>query len=57
MGERAQTITLPLSVRFPVEVHQPDEFRAEDPATWPVVDGRLEYVAGRLLYTPPCGET
>jgi Uma2 family endonuclease len=31
-------------------------FDLEDPSTWPPVEGRLEYVDGRLLYMPPCGE-
>jgi Uma2 family endonuclease len=43
-------------VRFPLELAPPPGFRAEDQATWPEVAGRLEYVAGRLLYVPPCGD-
>lgn len=53
---RSGTIELPLDVRFPVEVRVPVTFRAEDPGTWPIVDGRLEYVQGRLLFMPPCGD-
>ncbi len=30
--------------------------RADDPSTWPRVEGRLEYVGGRLLYMPPCAD-
>lgn len=44
-----------VGVRFPVEL------RAEgvdplQPSTWPKIDGRLEYVGGRLLYMPPCAD-
>lgn len=31
-------------------------FRADEATTWPSVEGRLEYVGGRLLYMPPCGD-
>lgn len=51
-----ETIPVPGSVRFPVELTPPDDF---DPArldTWPDVAGRLEWLAGRLLYTPPSGD-
>src|SRR5436309_681178 len=50
-----ETFPVPGSVRFPVELTPPDGF---DPAcleTWPRIAGRLEWVAGRLLYMPPCG--
>jgi Uma2 family endonuclease len=45
-----------VGVRFPVEL------RAEganplQPETWPKIDGRLEYVGGKLLYMPPCADT
>lgn len=53
---RSGTIALPLDVRFPVEVRVPPTFRVDDPGTWPIVDGRLEYVQGRLLFMPPCGD-
>src|SRR5438128_9527336 len=33
----------------------PEGFRPEEPASWPRIDGRLEWVGGRLLYMPPCG--
>src|SRR5437867_3387427 len=48
-------VTVPATVRFPVELVPPEGF---DPAcleTWPRIAGRLEWVAGRLLYLPPCG--
>lgn len=44
------------AVRLPIELPPPDGFRPDDPATWPDVEGRIEYVGGRLLYMPPCGE-
>jgi Uma2 family endonuclease len=44
------------SVRFPIELIPPPGFRADDPQTWPAIDGSLEYVDGRLLYMPPSGD-
>jgi Uma2 family endonuclease len=44
------------AVRFPVEWRAPAGFRASELDTWPKLDGRLEYVAGRIRYMPPCGE-
>jgi Uma2 family endonuclease len=29
---------------------------ADEPSTWPDVEGRLEFVEGRLLYMPPCAD-
>jgi len=43
------------SVRFPLELEPPAGFRPEDPATWPRVPGRLEWVGGKLWFMPPCG--
>lgn len=44
-----------IGVRFPVELRveclDPDEL-----STWPAIEGRLEYVGGRLLYMPPCAD-
>ena len=51
----SETIPVPASVRFPVELDPPEGFRPEEPASWPRIDGRLEWVGGRLLYMPPCG--
>ncbi len=51
-----ETIPVPRAIRFPVELIPPEGF---DPArldTWPKVDGRLEYVGGRLLYMSLCGD-
>jgi len=42
-------------VRFPVEL-RPAGFRADELSTWPIVEGRLEWVEGRLLYMPPCAD-
>jgi Uma2 family endonuclease len=43
------------NVRFPVEL-RPNDFDVDDPSTWPSVEGRLEYVEGRLLYMLPCAD-
>src|SRR5438309_4553636 len=51
----SETIPVPASVRFPVELEPPEGFRPEEPASWPRIDGRLEWIGGRLLYMPPCG--
>lgn len=51
-----ETIPVPDSARFPIELRPPGGFRGDDPATWPDVEGRLEWVQGRLLYMPPCGD-
>src|SRR6058998_1099701 len=51
-----ETFPVPGSVRFPVELTPPDGFDPARLETWPRVAGRLEWVAGRLLYMPPCGE-
>jgi Uma2 family endonuclease len=57
IAERYQeTIPVPRAIRLPVELIPPEGFDLEDPRTWPKVEGRLEYVNGRLLFTPPCGE-
>jgi Uma2 family endonuclease len=57
IAERYQEmIPLPRAIRFPVELIPPEGFNPEDPRTWPTVDGRIEYVNGRLLFMPPCGD-
>ncbi len=48
--------SVPPATRFPVEVDPPPGFDPDDLATWPEDPGRFEYVGGRLLYMPPCGE-
>lgn len=40
-------------MRFPVEL-RPLGLNGDDPETWPEAEGRLEWVQGKLLYTPPC---
>ena len=51
-----EVISLPRAVRFPVEMVPPAAFAADKLETWPKVVGRLEYVDGRLLFMPPCGD-
>lgn len=50
-----ETTSVPCSVRFPVELIPPEGFDPERLEKWPRVEGRLEWVGGRLLYMPPCG--
>jgi Uma2 family endonuclease len=45
-----------VGVRFPVELRA-EGADVSRPETWPAIDGRLEYVGGRLLYMPPCADT
>ena len=47
---------LPGTVRYPVELVPPEGFAPARLEMWPRIDGRLEWVEGRLLYMPPCGE-
>lgn len=56
LGYDDATVSVPRSIRFPVELTPPPGFDPDDLSTWPKVDGRLEYVDGRLLYMSPCGE-
>ena len=57
IAERYQeTIPLTRAIRFPVELIPPEGFDPERLETWPKVEGRLEYVDGRLLYKAPCGD-
>src|SRR5947199_597294 len=51
-----ETIPVPGSVRFPVELTPPDGFDPARLETWLRVEGRLGLVGGRLLYMPPCGD-
>ncbi len=44
-------------IQFPVELKPPRGFDPTRVETWPRIDGRMEYVDGRLLYMPPCGDT
>lgn len=43
-------------IRFPVELRPAASFSVERPGTWPRLPGRLEFVGGRLLFMPPCGD-
>jgi Uma2 family endonuclease len=52
----ALTVVPRIALRLPIALPEPDGFAAEQSQTWPEVTGRLEYVAGRLEYMPPCGE-
>ena len=49
-------VTIPRAARFPIEMNPPEGFDPDRLETWPRVDGRLEYVDGRLLFMPPCGD-
>lgn len=49
-------VEIPRAVRFPIEMIPTDEFDPDRLETWPEVAGRLEYVKGRLLFMPPCGD-
>lgn len=51
----AMDVVVPASTKFPIELEPPAGFVVDDPATWPRIEGRLEYVSGRLLWMPPCG--
>jgi Uma2 family endonuclease len=51
-----ETIDVPRRVRFPLELRPPPGFDPARLETWPHVDGQLEFVQGRLLYMPPCGD-
>ncbi len=44
-----------VGVRFPVELRV-DGIDPSEPARWPAIDGRIEFVGGRLLYMPPCAD-
>lgn len=55
-GGDEPAVTLPAGVKFPVELRLPAGFDPERGETWPAVEGRLEFVGGRLLYMPPCGD-
>lgn len=54
--EVALTVVPRNAVRFPLPMPEPPGFDPGQPETWPKVPGRLEYVGGRLLFTPPCGQ-
>ncbi len=41
---------------FPLALRQPRGFKPDRPKTWPHLEGRLEFVAGELLFMPPCAD-
>jgi hypothetical protein len=51
-----ETVPVPATTRFPIELEPPEGFDPGRLETWPAVEGRLEWVGGRLLYMPPCGD-
>ncbi len=50
------TVVPRIAIRFPLALPEPARFEVDRSETWPRVDGRLEYVEGRLEFMPPCGE-
>jgi Uma2 family endonuclease len=44
------------AIRWPLELPVPQGFAADRPETWPLVDGEVEYVGGKLLYMPPSAD-
>ncbi len=57
MPESAREMAIvPPETEFPVSVRPPPGFVPDDLSTWPRDPGRFEYVNGRLLYMPPCGD-
>jgi Uma2 family endonuclease len=44
------------AVELPLPLPIPPGFEGDRPETWPKVEGRLEFVGGRLLYMPPTGD-
>jgi Uma2 family endonuclease len=50
------TVVPRIAVVLPLALPIPEGFDPERADSWPAVEGRLEYVDGRLEYMPPCGE-
>lgn len=50
------TLVPRIAISLPLPLPEPAGFEVERLDTWPSVEGRLEYVAGRLEFMPPCGE-
>lgn len=50
------TLVPRIAVQLPLALPTPEGFDPGRPETWPAMPGRLEYVQGRLLYMPPCGD-
>ena len=57
LGDYEEIAFVPrIAIKFPLALPVPDGFDPVRLETWPKVEGRLEYVQGRLLYMPPCGD-
>jgi Uma2 family endonuclease len=57
MAQSAREMAIvPPETEFPVVVRPLPGFVPDDLGTWPDDPGRFEYVDGRLLYMPPCGD-
>lgn len=50
------TVVPRIAVELPLVLPAPEGFDPYRPETWPETAGRLEYVQGRLVYMPPCGD-
>jgi Uma2 family endonuclease len=50
------TVVPRIAVTLPLPLPLPAGFDPVRPEAWPTVSGRLEYVQGRLLFMPPCGD-
>src|SRR5690606_11242687 len=44
------------AIELPLVVPEPAGFDPERLETWPAIEGRLEYVGGRLCFMPPCAD-
>lgn len=53
---REMTVVPRAAISLPLPLPIPPGFDARDLATWPQVEGRLEYIEGRLQFMPPCAE-
>lgn len=53
---REMTVVPRAAISLPLPLPLPPGFDPADLATWPQVEGRLEYVEGRLEFMPPCAE-
>lgn len=50
------TVVPRIAVTLPLALPLPEGFDPVRPESWPAVSGRLEYLQGRLLFMPPCGD-
>src|SRR5258708_30678147 len=44
------------AIRLPLEVPVPDGVAVDRPETWPLVEGEIEFVGGKLYYMPPSAD-